>query len=143
MLQVQGGCKIRSKLMLCFSFRLLPQITWSQGQFPGAVFAFLVTWSKRWELRAGLHALLVTCMRFDLFGVSARKWWNFLKFLLPSANAGNHGLNLFPYLLFHYVACTTVHGNLAIGSSLPDFSARIKNVVLSISLELVYRGKQT
>lgn len=37
---MQGGCKIRSKLMLCFSFRLLPQITWSQGAprgFPGVV----------------------------------------------------------------------------------------------------------
>ena len=45
--------------------------------------AFLVTWSKRWLVLAGLHAQrLVTAMRFDLFevGVSARKWSNFLKF---------------------------------------------------------------
>ena len=36
-----------------------------------------------------------------------RKWWNFLKFRLRKScnNPGNHGLNLFSYLAFHYVAC--------------------------------------
>ena len=35
-----------------------------------------------------------------------RKWWNFLKFRLRKScnNPGNHGLNLFSYLAFHYVA---------------------------------------
>ena len=44
-----------------------------------------------------------------------RKWWSFLKFRLPKLcclnsftcnNPGNHGLNLFSYREFHYVACT-------------------------------------
>ena len=36
--------------------------------------AFLVTWSKRWLVSAGLHAQrLVTAMRFDLFERTSRR----------------------------------------------------------------------
>ena len=107
------GCKIRPKLRLCFAFRLLPQIRWFQTVVPRRGLCVSGHVVQAVGSACGLTCTAVgDCHALWLIRSGRSEVVEFLEVSTPISkirfnNPGNHGLNLFSYLLFHYVASTT------------------------------------